>query len=145
MTGWSDRVREIAIRDYVQPARPTRSRIRIRLGDLKKKMIPLGFPKSHANQVASPIEADKFWKPLGLEMCTPKGQSRENNTVFEFRFLDEQTGDTLTAPAAAREDPEVWAKRVVDGLSGLLKNEIAAYGGTEAFMRWIRSDEDEAA
>jgi len=34
---------------------------------------------------------------------------------------------------------------VVSGLSGLLKDEIAVRGGTEAFIRWVRSEEDDAA
>jgi hypothetical protein len=142
MTGWSDRVREVAIRDYVQPARPTKSRIRIRLGDLKKKMIGLGLPKNHANQVASPLEADKFWKPLGLEMCTPKGQSRENDTIFEFKFVDDSSD---VAQHLAAETPAERALRLTEKLRGLMKEEIAAHGGTDSFMRWVRSDEDEEA
>ena len=142
MTGWSDKVREIAIRDYVRPARLTRSRIRIRLGDLKVKMVELGFPKNHANQIASPLEADKFWKPLGLEMVTPKGQSRENDAVFEFKFVDETSAP---APLEEPETPMQRAFRLTEKLRGLMKDEIAAHGGTEGFMRWVRSDEDEEA
>jgi len=142
MTGWSDKVREVAIRDYVKPAQPTRSRIRIRLGDLKRKMVELGLPKNHANQIASPLEADKFWKPLGLEMLTPKGQSRENDTVFEFRFANEATE---SGQQRLSETPAERAFRLTEKLRGLMKDEIAAHGGTEGFMRWIRSDEDEEA
>ena len=31
-----------------------------------------------------------------------------------------------------------------DSTRGMMKENIAAFGGTEAFMRWVRSDGDEA-
>jgi hypothetical protein len=37
------------------------------------------------------------------------------------------------------------AKRLTNQLAGLLKDELAEYGGGEAFLRWIRSDEEDAA
>ncbi len=40
------------------------------------------------------------------------------------------------------EEPEVRAKRLCDKLCGLMKDEIAAYGGAEGFMRWVRYDEE---
>jgi hypothetical protein len=42
---------------------------------------------------------------------------------------------------AAEETPEEWAHRLTGRLRGLLKDEIGTMGGTEAFMRWVRSDE----
>ena len=85
--GWSDKVRDVADRDFVRPARYSRSRVRIRFGDLKSKMLPVGFPAQNANQIASSIESEKFWRTLGLEMCTPKGQSRRVDTVFDSIHL----------------------------------------------------------
>jgi hypothetical protein len=140
-TGWSERVREIADRDFVQPSRPGRSRVRIRFGDLRSRMVKLGFPPGHFNQIATPLESPKFWRPRGLEMCTPKGQSRNDDTIFEFRFIDELQ-KTQDGPA---ETPKERALRAADELWGLFKDEIAAHGGTEGFIRWVRSDEDENA
>jgi Arc/MetJ-type ribon-helix-helix transcriptional regulator len=73
-------------------------------------------------------------------------------------YLQAVRGELIDGPQAQREihmmkedwrstvpeDPEARAKRMVDRLSGLLKDEIAAFDGTEGFMRWVRSDEDEA-
>lgn len=140
-TGWSDRVREVADRDYVQPARPRRDRIKIRFGDLKVKMLRLGFPAQNANQLASPLESSKFWEPRGLEMCTPRGQGRKEDTVFEFRFVDELENGLDTAKESAAER----ALRLTEKLRGTMKEEIAEHGGAEGFIRWVRSDEDEAA
>ncbi len=36
------------------------------------------------------------------------------------------------------EPPAEKAKRLTDALGGLLKEELAAYGGVDAYMRWIR-------
>jgi hypothetical protein len=135
-TGWSDKVRQFATREYVEPARGASVTIRIPFGDLKAKLVRIGFPQGHANQVASPLESSKFWGPLGLEMCSPKGQSRKVDSVLEFRFV-EHTKKLNEAPAEK-------ARRLTNELRGLLKEEIAAHGGAEGFLKWVRSDEDEA-
>jgi hypothetical protein len=44
-----------------------------------------------------------------------------------------------------QEDPDAWALRVTEKLRGLLKDELAEYGGGEAFLRWIRSEDEDAA
>lgn len=126
-TGWSEKVRDVADRDFVRPARKNRSRVKIRFGDLKAKMLGLGFPSQNANQIASPLESRKFWEPLGLEMCTPKGQSRKVDTVFEFRFVDEteEPGDKV------ENDPLLE-------LAGILKGAICE--GVDAFVRDLRMD-----
>jgi hypothetical protein len=74
-------------------------------------------------------------------MCTPRGQSRKEETVFEFRFIDELENwhDGAAETAADR------ALRLTEKLRGLMKDEIAVHGGAEGFMRWVRSDEDEDA
>jgi hypothetical protein len=139
-TGWSDKVRRLAEREYVEPARGSGDVIRIRFGDLKTKLLRMGFPQGHANQVASPLESAKFWKPLGLEMCSPKGQPRTVDSVLEFRFLQEPKASPRKVPETASER----ARRLTEKLRGLMKDEIAAHGGAEGFLRWVRSDEDEA-
>ncbi len=153
-TGWSEKTRQFAEKEYVLPASPTRAPIRIRHGDIQASLRRLGMPAQNANQVGTSLESEKFWKPRGLKLCSPKGQSRSSDSVYEFRFADLDTlvGDSTfssgsgpAAVASISEEPRDRAKRVVDGLFGLLKEEIASYGGTEAFMRWVRSEEDEAA
>lgn len=138
-TGWSEKVREVADRDFVQPARPAGNAVRIRFGDLRARMVKLGFPAGHFNQIATPLESSKFWQPRGLEMCTPKGQSRNDDTIFEFRFV----GEAVNSQEEPTETPKERALRAADELWGLFKKEIDAHGGPEGFIRWVRSDEDE--
>ena len=140
-TGWSEKVRKVAERDYIEPARNQGGYVRIRFGDLKAKMLQLGFPPSNANQIASPLESEKFWRPLGLEMCTPKGQNRTMDTVFEFKFMHDVPHSHLTT----KETPAERAFRLSEKLRGLMKGEIAAHGGAEGFIRWVRSDGEDAA
>jgi hypothetical protein len=141
-TGWSERVREVADKEYVKPARREGGRIRIRFGDLRSRMVKLGFPPGHFNQIATPLESSKFWQPRGLEMCSPKGQCRNDDAIFEFRFVDElsQGGSTRA------ETPRERARRIGEEMFGMLKEKIAAHGGTEGYIRWVRSrDEKEDA
>ena len=42
------------------------------------------------------------------------------------------------------EDVEARVPRLTGRLCGLLKDELAEYGGGEAFLRWVRSDHDDA-
>ncbi|HEX7729435.1 MAG TPA: hypothetical protein VF392_10395 [Terracidiphilus sp.] len=50
------------------------------------------------------------------------------------------------AAAMPAESPEERAQRLTEKLRGLLKDEIAAHGGSEAFVRWVRGyDEEDAA
>ena len=44
-----------------------------------------------------------------------------------------------------QESPTAWAERLADRLRGLLKEELAAYGGGEDFLRWVRSEDPEPA
>jgi hypothetical protein len=43
------------------------------------------------------------------------------------------------------ETPSERAFRLTEKMRGLLKEELAEYGGGEAFLRWIRSEEEDAA
>jgi hypothetical protein len=36
------------------------------------------------------------------------------------------------------------AYRLTESLCGLLREEIAEHGGAEAFVRWVRSDDEDA-
>jgi hypothetical protein len=137
-TGWSERVRELARREYVEPRRGTQEMVRIPFGEFKAKLVKLGFPQSHANQVA-----DKFWRALGLERCRPKGQPRTMESVLVFRFAGREEGGGQPGGTSAEETPAQRVQRAMDKLYGSMKDEIAARGGAEAFIRWVRSEEGE--
>lgn len=41
------------------------------------------------------------------------------------------------------ESPEERARRLIGELRGLLKDEIASFGGVEGYMRWVRGYDEE--
>ena len=57
-------------------------------------------------------------------------------------FSSKQPEGTAELP---KMDAEERARRLTSKLKGLLSEEIAEHGGAEAFVRWIRSDDKEAA
>jgi hypothetical protein len=46
-------------------------------------------------------------------------------------------------PAPTNESPEARAHRLAESLRGLLKEEMAEYGGAEGFIRWVRGYDEE--
>ena len=139
----NEMVRELADREYVQPARKSYAVVRIQQGELYDKARRLGLPQNHANAVGSAVESPKFWAERGLEMLTPSRQSRARSTIYEFRFQNAPPQPAESERAG--ESPSERAFRLTERVRGLLKDEIAAFGGAEAFMRWVRSDEEDVA
>ncbi len=154
--GLSDQVRSVAVRRYVQPAvRAGKTKISIAARDLMEDLRPKGFPDKNWHQICSAIQAEKFLRANGLEIEGVDGPpSRTSSTVVvHYRLAGpvESTGekapqDQEAAASLTGETPEEWAHRMTGKLFGLMKEEFAAFGGGEAFLRWVRSeDEDETA
>jgi hypothetical protein len=166
-TGLSERVRELAIREYVEPARKNGGKIAIRIGEIQNKLLKEGFPSNHMRQIYTSLESKRlFLEPLGLILETPSGQPVRVGTVLRFAISDHRSSaakrsgvhgrplapggthssdqrESLVNGDGAEETSEEWARRVTDKLAGLLKEEIASFGGVDAFMKWVRSDHDE--
>jgi hypothetical protein len=131
-TGWSEKVRIIADKTYVQPARRRGEVVRIVLGDFKKQLESQGFPENHPNQIGTALESRKFWQTRGMKMTTPPNQPRRNETSFEFIFVTPQSPSSNLSPA---NDPLL-------GLVGILEGAIPE--GAGAFVREIRRDKPAA-
>jgi len=152
--GLSDQVRAVALKKYFLPAmRAGKARVSIAARDLMDDLRPDGFPDKNWHQICSAIQAEKFLRTNGLEIESVDGPpSRTSSTVVvHYRFTGagepavEKTPEGQGPAAAAEETPEEWAHRMTGKLFGLMKEEFAAFGGGEAFLRWVRSeDEDDA-
>jgi hypothetical protein len=58
-------------------------------------------------------------------------------------MIESESNNQAVQPPA--ETPAERAQRLISKLAGLLKDELAEYGGGEAFIRWVRGyDEDDA-
>ena len=152
--GLSDKIRALAKSKYVAPAVMSGMmqfsiRVRDLLGDLQAE----GFPGGHTPQVCSALQTSKFLRENGLEITKVEGPpSKMSPTVVvsyrvtNFGMKSVGRDDQLNGgDASAEEDPGARARRVVEKLRGVLKEELAEYGGGEAFLRWIRSEDEDAA
>ena len=150
--GLSDQVRSVALNKYVQPAiRAGKTRISVAARDLMDDLRPHGFPDKNWHQICSAIQAEKFLRANGLEIEGVDGPpSKTSSTVVvHYRIAGsggasfEKTPSGQGVAVGGGETPEEWAHRMTGKLSGLLKEEFAAFGGGEAFLRWVRSEDEE--
>jgi hypothetical protein len=115
-----------------------------------------GFPVGNYPQICTAMRTGKFLREQGLEIeridGPPKGLSP--TVVVHYRLAggpgisdrsgrnrDDRTSSTAEAVVATAETPQERAFRLTQRLCGLLKEELAEYGGGEAFIQWIRSDD----
>lgn len=149
----SDWVRVVAEAKYVRPALAAgRRTFSIPVRDLLEELRQAGFPPNHTPQVCNAIQTGKFLRAHGLAIEGVDGPPSKTSTtvVVRYRTESERADPKSAVPSdstgpAKEEDPQARAKRLTDKLRGLLKEELAEYGGGEAFLRWIRSEDEDAA
>ncbi|HZD49728.1 MAG TPA: hypothetical protein VE178_13380 [Silvibacterium sp.] len=149
----SDQVRDVAQETFVKPAHDAgKKEFSIPVKELMRILENQGFPRNHTPQICNALQTDKFLLPNGLRVTHVDGpKSKTSTTVVIHYSISGSTSGTemsrrFTVPAETRqEESEVRARRLTDKLRGLLKEEIAAYGGADAFMRWVRSEDEDAA
>lgn len=146
----SDQVRSIAKDRYVMPALHAGHRsFSIKVRNVLDDLVPLGFPSNNTPQICNALRSEKFLKDNGLEITSVDGPPSKLSTtvVVHYRTIGKNFGKQRgTAKEDSRiEDASARAKRLTDALRGLLKEELREHGGAEGFVRWIRSDDEEAA
>jgi hypothetical protein len=151
-SGSSDLVRAVAIEKYIQPAVTVgENQIRIAVRDLMQDLTPKGFPRGNYHQICTSLRKQKFLKEHSLEIEAVEGPPKGSGptVVYHFRIsTGVRAAETLpktdtSADSTARESSTERVMRLAEGLRGLLKDELAEYGGGEAFIRWIRSEPEE--
>ncbi len=153
--GLSDQVRARATVSYVRPAASRGRRpFSIPVKELLRDLEGSGFPSNHARQVCTALTSGKFLRENELQIETIDGPPSKNSTTvvvhYRFAFPDSQSGSAApvpgkNSPETPQETPEQWAHRVTGKISGILKDELAEYGGGEAFLRWVRGYDEEDA
>ena len=147
VTGRSDLIRKRAVAEYIEPARRNhRKTFSIKIKEFKQALEAReGFPTNLQAQFSSALKKRSFLQEQGLEIERLEGprKGRGTNLILHLRFKDEEenTNNTYAAPCSSEASTDQRAERFVNSLRGLLRNEIQSFGGTEAFMRWVRSDE----
>ena len=129
-SGLSEKVRQLAVKEYVDPARRIGSNVVIPVGEIQKKLRQEGFPSGHIRQICTSLESKLFSERLGLRLDSPAGQPERVTTVLRFRFKDSKRSH----PAANEtEDPLLE-------LTGVLRGAVRE--GARAFLQDLRKDRE---
>jgi hypothetical protein len=153
--GLSDQVRAVALEKYVHPAiRAGKVQFSVAVRDLMRDLQAVGFPERNWPQVCTAIQKQEFLRENGLEIEGVDGPPKKQSSTVVVRYHVAGRASRSSTGRAGLDDevanlsaetPEEWAFRVTEKMRGLLKEELAEYGGGEAFLRWVRGyDEDEA-
>lgn len=152
----SDKIRLLAREKYVKPAVENgKAQFTIRVKALWNDLQAEGLPVAgQTPQICSALQTKKFLKENGLEIESVEGPpSKISPTVVVHYRLAKAAESAEPAKRHERETeppseetPEERARRLTEKLRGLLKEELAEYGGAEGFIRWVRGyDEEDAA
>ncbi|MGC2160561.1 MAG: hypothetical protein WA634_01505 [Silvibacterium sp.] len=146
----ADQVRAMALERYVQPAKKAGStEFSIVVRNLQKDLEAGDFPLNYTPLVCNSIKTKSFQRDNHLEIIRIDGPKSQTGTrvVVHYRVVDEGAGgDGMHADKKNQsEAPRDRAQRLTEGLRGLLEKELADRGGAEAFVRWVRSDDENAA
>jgi hypothetical protein len=129
-TGLSEKVRQLALKEYVEPARRKGANVVIPVGEIQQKLRQEGFPSGHIRQICTSLESKLFSDRLGLKMDNPAGQPERVTTVLRFRFID-RTGTPVAV--SETEDPLL---ELVGALRGAIRE------GAKAFLQDLRKDRE---
>jgi hypothetical protein len=128
--GLSEKVRQLAIREYVEPARRRGAAVIIPVGEIQQKLRQDGFPSGHIRQICTSLESKLFSERLGLSLESPAGQPERVTTILRFRFADKTS---FRSSEDEIEDPLL-------GLVGVLRGAIRE--GAKTFLHELRKDRD---
>ncbi|HEX4322326.1 MAG TPA: hypothetical protein VHZ52_15550 [Acidobacteriaceae bacterium] len=146
----SDQIRRLAKERYVDPAvRAGQKEFSIPVRELLV-LLPAEFQKNRIPQVCNAIQTAKFLNQDDLQITRVEGPpSGLSTTVVVHYGVGGRSSSTSRQPERTAElsrvDAEERAKRLANAMKGLLSKELAEYGGADAFVRWVRSDDKEAA
>ncbi len=143
--GWSDRIRTIAREHYVEPAiKSGKQEFAIGVKEMRDILIPMGFSAANTPQVCSAIQSERFLHggEKKLEIVGVDGPPSKQSTTVVVHYRVVGSGPSASSASAnLREDSTARALRVAQGIRGLLKDELAQYGGGDAFLKWMRSED----
>src|SRR5258708_36191079 len=87
-TGLSEKVRQLAVKEYVEPARRKGTGVVFPVGEIQRKLCQEGVPSGHIRQICTSLESTLFSRRYGLKLESPEGQSERAATIFLLRFTE---------------------------------------------------------
>lgn len=155
-TKLSDKIRSLAREKYVKPALESgKAQFTIRVKAVWNDLQAEGLPVAgQTPQICNALQTKKFLKENGLEIEEVEGPPSKVSPTVVVHYRVAKAGQSAehaetqggeSAPVC-EESPEERARRLTEKLRGLLKEELAEFGGAEGFIRWVRGyDEEDAA
>ena len=148
-TGLSERIRDIAKGKHIRPAIGAgKLEFSIAIRELMDEAEAEGIStKQRVPAFCSSIQKDSLLRANNLEIVAIDGPESKLSTtvVVHYRVVNRGGGKQPgNAPMALQETSAEKAFRLTERLRGLLKDELAEYGGGEAFLRWVRSEDEDA-
>jgi hypothetical protein len=150
----SDRVREIVRSEYVERALAKgQTSFQVSARDVlhKAEQNP-DFPRARTPLICNVLQSRKLLDENGLEIERIEGPpSRQSRTVVVHYVFRKEAAKSIrsTVPQTKLKDivetPEQRAFRLTEKIRGLMKEEIAAHGGAEGYLRWVRGEDEDAA
>src|SRR5260370_12918009 len=70
-TGLSEKVRQLAVKEYVEPARRKGANVVIPVGEIQQKLRREGFPSGHIRQICTSLESKLFSDRFVLKLAIP--------------------------------------------------------------------------
>lgn len=145
-----DAIRQIALKKHVLPAvKAKRNEFSIAVRNLMDEAAREGISiDQRVPAFCRSIQTQKFLDDNGLTITKREGPKSGQSTtvVVHYRIKgDSEHRKPIQTELMQSEDRRRRALDALDRMRGLLKTEIEAFGGAEAFIRWVRSDEDEDA
>ena len=132
-TGLSEKVREVARREYIEPALRAGTEVVIPVGELQHKLRQEGFPSGHVRQICTSLESNIFTRQYELVRETPPGQPEKVSTSFRFRFAKAPLSKRGGVPKRHEDDSLLALVGVLQG---------AVREGAVAFVRELRQDSE---
>jgi hypothetical protein len=153
--GSSDHVRAVALEKYLKPALLAgKKQFSVAVKDVLQDLVAQGFPPGNTPQVCTALRKETFLREHGIEIESVEGPPSKMSTtvIFHYRAVSPGARSILGKDPVedVPMDPDLEgaaarAARLTQKLRGLLKEELAEYGGGEAFLRWVRSEGEDAA
>lgn len=141
----SERIRQVAWDRVIEPQiRSGYARIDVAIKPLMKELESEGFSKNRPRQFCTALQKESFLAEKGLILDGMEGPPSGTSTtvVLHFRLANHAKPKVAQNP---KETPEQRAFRLTEKIRGLMRDEIAAHGGGEAYLRWVRGEDEEAA
>jgi hypothetical protein len=141
----NEQIRRRAWERYIEPQIHQGAReVAVAIKPLMKEMEAEGFTPNRPRQFCTALQKKDFLREKSLAVRVEGPPSGTSTTVVLHYTVLPSAAAGLPG-AAQTEERKRRALAAFDAMHGSMKTEIEAFGGSDAFIRWARSEEDEPA